>query len=394
MLMFWNWELIEVELQKLEYLQTDDVRDISLEMKDKLTKSLEEEQGSIVPILVWIKDEHYYIIDGHGRIKIFREKYEPTYKVQCLGTREKTLEDVKRAIVKLSSHYQEWKTENIGDWLGDEFNMDYLDNLGDTGFDIENLFKDEDAIETQSQLEEESIWGLKDGMVFERYKNKYDIPIIKYEHCFLGLPSKEYTCWIDDSVNSQYNLFLHGVSSKKATVTDKKNGILSFYCWDDRLEGIWTKLLFHTEKLMKETYSVVITPNFSLFGDDPIAVQLWQLYRSRYVGRYFGEAGIKLIPDIQWTDERSLEWFLMGLPEKIGIAMQVQNMVLKTEQERKWFRDGWLEINKQIKPLWILVYGTQAKRDYINKLASETQSNVIWVEARVNRNRTRMKVND
>ena len=58
-------------------------------------------------------------------------------------------------------------------------------------------------------------------------------------------------------------------------------------------------LLFETQR--------GITPDFSLYRDWPVMLQQWNVYHSRWVGRFWQEHGLRIIPTVNWSTPDSYE---------------------------------------------------------------------------------------
>ncbi|MFE9742939.1 DUF4417 domain-containing protein [Streptomyces sp. NPDC006477] len=103
--------------------------------------------------------------------------------------------------------------------------------------------------------------------------------------------------------------------------------IAYFYTEDFHFESVYTDPRKNTKKILNLGMRYAIMPNYSVNPDDPIAKWIWASYRSFFVGRYFQEAGIKVIPDIQYgTADEALDITLLGIPENAGVvATQLQN---------------------------------------------------------------------
>src|SRR4051794_20841769 len=65
-----------------------------------------------------------------------------------------------------------------------------------------------------------------------------------------------------------------------------KGMTLGFYVWDEKLDGLWRNPQRQTARLLAAGVSAVIEPDFSLWADAPLAEQLWNTYRTRWMGRY------------------------------------------------------------------------------------------------------------
>lgn len=103
--------------------------------------------------------------------------------------------------------------------------------------------------------------------------------------------------------------------------------VAMFYTEDFHFESVFTNPSLNTKKILSLGMKYAIMPNYSVNPDWPIATWIWAAYRSFYVGRYFQEAGIQVIPDIQYgTTDAALEVTLLGIPEEAGVvSAQIQN---------------------------------------------------------------------
>ena len=99
---------------------------------------------------------------------------------------------------------------------------------------------------------------------------------------------------------------------------------------------------------------------------------LWQTYRTRWLGRYFQESGLSVIPTVQWADEETLDFICDGVPKGCNsIAVQLQTCLGGTKIESTGTTISKSETNikclqavlDHIKPKSLLVYGHPKLRD-------------------------------
>lgn len=112
--------------------------------------------------------------------------------------------------------------------------------------------------------------------------------------------------------------------------------VAMFYTEDFHFEPVYLHPALNTKKILNLGMKYAIMPNYSVNPDWPIATWIWAAYRSFFVGRYFQEAGIQVIPDIQYgADSESLGVSIMGIPEGAGVvSTQIQNVRGDTSKER------------------------------------------------------------
>lgn len=70
-----------------------------------------------------------------------------------------------------------------------------------------------------------------------------------------------------------------------------------FYIDDYQFERIWNSPEDYIPKLLK--YDCCLTPDFSLYLDMPMAMKIWNVYRSRLIGQMIQNAGGIVIPTIR-----------------------------------------------------------------------------------------------
>lgn len=134
---------------------------------------------------------------------------------------------------------------------------------------------------------------------------------------------------------------------------ESKGGV-HFYIDDYQFERIWNRPDRYIEKLRK--YECVLTPDFSLYLDMPIAMQIWNTYRSRLIGQYYQDLGLEVIPTLSWSDERSFEFCFDGLPKESVVSISSVGVKRSAEARELWF-SGVNEAIKRLRPKHILLYG-------------------------------------
>ena len=80
---------------------------------------------------------------------------------------------------------------------------------------------------------------------------------------------------------------------------------IHFYLDDYQFERLWREPTIYLEKLKE--YDCFFTPDFSLYLNMPIAMKIWNIYRSRLIGQFYQRQGIKVIPRISWSEIESFD---------------------------------------------------------------------------------------
>lgn len=96
---------------------------------------------------------------------------------------------------------------------------------------------------------------------------------------------------------------LKAIPFDKALKTNNFEQWVHFYIHDYMFERIWNNPKQYLNRLKK--FDGVITPDFSLYRDMPLVMQMWNTYRGRSIGFWLQANGIPVIPNVRWGDERT-----------------------------------------------------------------------------------------
>ena len=60
-------------------------------------------------------------------------------------------------------------------------------------------------------------------------------------------------------------------------------------------------------------------------------MKIWNIYRSRAIGQYYQEQGIKVIPTISWAEKETFEFCFDGIPK--GSIVSISTIGVKQNKE-------------------------------------------------------------
>lgn len=164
--------------------------------------------------------------------------------------------------------------------------------------------------------------------------NKWDIPEVK--------PCVE-------AIASEYIPFNNAKTEKRP----KDKGILTFVD-DYQINRIWNYPERYIELFKR--FSCVMSPDYSMYVNYPLAMQMWSHYKKMWITAYMQEYGVNMIPVACWSDNRSYDFCFEGMPKNSIIA--VSNVgCIKGEEQQYWFKQGYEEMLKRLSPKEILFYG-------------------------------------
>lgn len=139
-----------------------------------------------------------------------------------------------------------------------------------------------------------------------------------------------------------------------AKSTDDYTKTIHFFIDDYQFERIWSKPEKYLDLL--SNFEAVLTPDFSLYMDMPMPLQLFNEYRRRMLGYYWQQNGLKVIPTISWSNSASYDFCFDGLPLEATLVTSSVGVKNSNEALTIW-HDGMKEAIKRLKPKRILLYG-------------------------------------
>ena len=133
------------------------------------------------------------------------------------------------------------------------------------------------------------------------------------------------------------------------------DGAVHFFLDDYRFETVWNRPFKALEAL--RPYTTLLTPDFSLYRDWPLTLQLWNTYRNRWCGRFWQEQGFSVIPTISWSSHASYDFCFLGVPRRSLVAVATVGINLQEPLEYTLFMNGFTEMVRQLTPRLVLSYG-------------------------------------
>ena len=176
-----------------------------------------------------------------------------------------------------------------------------------------------------------------------------------------GIPRME--CVRDFSLPDNWIPFSAAISYKG----DRSKTGVHFYIHDYQFERVWNDPIRYANILTD--FKCVISPDFSLYEDQPLAMSIWNLYRNNYLGAFFVEMGITVIPNICWSEE--IYDFSM-YPKNSIVAVSTVGC-LKDRYAKGIFVNGYKKMIEELTPTKVICHG--------KKVSGLMSDNVICVNA-------------
>lgn len=311
------------------------------EATEKLAESIKE-FGFQQPILV---DDNNIIITGHTRLKAALSLGIDKIPIaRAVGLSDEQIKAYRLADNRVAE-YSTWDKELLDIELAEFETID----MSKFGFELSISGLDFGAADPeQEQVEEESEDFHRETTINQynlfnydpdRTEGKYDMPVLDgVDHVPADLQG--------------FNYVLNKPDTTKG---------VHFFLDDYQFERIWQRPEFYIEKLID--FDCALTPDFSLYLDMPMAMQVWNIYRSRLIGQIMQDYGITVIPTVSWSTKDSFDFCFDGLPQNATLAVSTIGVKQDKEQFEIWI-DGMNEMIKRLSPTKIIVYGGKVDYDY------------------------------
>lgn len=128
-----------------------------------------------------------------------------------------------------------------------------------------------------------------------------------------------------------------------------------FFLDDFRFEPVWNRPFGALPAL--QTYGTALTPDFSLYREWPLVLQLWNTYRNRWCGAFWQAQGLTVIPTVSWGDKDSFAFCFLGIPRRSLVAISTVGVKLEQPMAYSLFMAGFEEMLAQLQPTAVLCYG-------------------------------------
>lgn len=288
------------------------------------------EFGFKVPIVV---DRHGVIVAGHTRYAAAKTLH--MMELPCIVADDLSEEQIRafRLADNKVSELAEWDISKLEKELDEILDID----MSEFGFDFD--IDDED----------EGYYGDER----ERTYNEYNLDAFDEDETegFYQMPVLQPCDYIPTDIKS-FNYML------SARVKDFG---IHFYCDDYQFERIWNRPEFYIDKLKE--FQCAFTPDFSLYMDMPMAMKIWNVYRSRLIGQMMQRAGIEVIPTVSWAEVDTFEFCFDGLPHNATLSISTIGVKENPESMKVW-RTGMDAMIERLTPKTLLIYGGEVEYDY------------------------------
>ena len=190
-----------------------------------------------------------------------------------------------------------------------------------------------DGGKNQTRILEQNILNLS----YAQYDGvgEYDIPVMQQTH-----------------VDNLKDIPIQGFNFALKEEHPENVGV-HFFLHDYQFERVWKYPDRYVDVLKKFAY--VLSPDFSPYADMPRALQIYNVYRNRWCGRYWQDNGITVIPTFTMGGYDTFDFCADGIPKHSTIA-------ISTMGEGRWgayknLYENWNRMLERLEPETVLLYG-------------------------------------
>ncbi len=155
-----------------------------------------------------------------------------------------------------------------------------------------------------------------------------------------------------------------------------------FYEHDRNFERLWNNPRQYLDKLKK--FKGIISPDFSLYRNMPLIMQMWNTYRGRAIAVWLQNNGVEVIPNVRFGDERTFSFCFDGVEENKTVAVGTHGCI-KRKEDKIFFKIGLARMVQRLSPKTIIVYGSAP--DSIFKQYKDMGINIIAFESEFSKSR-------
>lgn len=287
-----------------------------------------KEFGFKVPVVI---DENNVIVTGHTRV--LASKKLGIKEIPCIVASDLTPEQIRafRLADNKVSEFSKWDVDLLLTEL-DDIDLD----MNDFGFSISYIEPEEKENERH------------------RTNDTYNLDLVDFE-------GSTNDFWQMPVINNDNYIPKELIGFNYAKSNDRKDVGIHFYIDDYQFERVWNNPQDYVDVLKQ--YECILSPDFSLYMDMPMPMKIWNIYRSRVIGQYYQQQGIKVIPTMSWAEKETFDFCFKGIPQHSVVSISTIGVKRSTEAFKIW-REGMDAMIAEIQPSTILVYGGKVDYDY------------------------------
>lgn len=149
----------------------------------------------------------------------------------------------------------------------------------------------------------------------------------------------------------RFNIQLLGFDEIGAANQGNEDKTIHFFKEDYKFMDVYECPNKHIKRLAR--FEALLTPDFSMYTDFPLAMQIYATFMNRWCGAYWQHYGMTVIPSISWSKKESYDFSFAGIEKGSIVAVSTVGV----RREEVLFMEGYKEMLKTIQPDYVYCYG-------------------------------------
>lgn len=168
----------------------------------------------------------------------------------------------------------------------------------------------------------------------------------------------------------------------RSVATNKaRDATICFFLNDERLERLWRVPSQYAHEFAACGIAAAVEPDFSIWSDRPQIEGIFNTYRKRVISRIFQGCGIKIIPNLNWSNEDSYDFCFSGIPENAPLAFTECRTASSSTEDRRAFLSGLHAGVTRLRPKTLVIYGGSIHRWWIERDLPTGSTKFLYLEA-------------
>lgn len=320
-----------MEELKIEYIDVDKLSHYANNSKIHTKEQIEHIANSIKEFgfndPLGIAGEDNIVLEGNGRVeaaKLLGLKSLPCVRLDHMSKEEQEAYVIAHNATNLETSF-DLKILNKE-----------LDNL--KNFNFQDLGLEKQLLSLQNIDDEFYKTFLKEqtkSLVRNEFvvRGNYDLPLIRKQNIDIN------------------KIKLMSYSNARYQDNRNKSKTIHFFIHDYRFEHVYSNPIMSIDKLKQ--YYCLLSPDFSLYTDMPLLLQMYSSFKNRWCGAFWQAQGLNVIPSISWSEERSFDFCFDGIENGSIVAISTHG----NNKTKEKFLNGYMKMLEKINPSAIICYG-------------------------------------
>jgi hypothetical protein len=131
-----------------------------------------------------------------------------------------------------------------------------------------------------------------------------------------------------------------------------------FFIDDDKFDEVWKSPKDYLKEISQ--YRQTMSPGFSVYYNMAGALQVFNVFRSRWLGAYWQEHGMTVIPTLVWADKSSFDFCFDGVEQGSIVAVTTLG-----QRDVEWtYMQGFTKMCEAIEPGIVICYSQPFEKMY------------------------------